>query len=78
MSFTDIFYLELWWPFCSAEQKQLCNFGIGYHEEQFCEIILNLYLWFRRCPLKDFLSEALAASMFSVAEPFTQFWQRTL
>ena len=48
MSFKDIFYLELWWPFCSAEPNHLCNFGRGYHEEQFCEIILNLDRWFKR------------------------------
>ena len=39
-------------------------------KKQFCEIILNLDLWFRRrCCLKDFLSGALAALMFSEAEP---------
>ena len=43
-------------------------------EEQFCEIILNLDHWFRRCHLKDFLSRALAALMFGGAEPFMQFW----
>ena len=26
----------------------LCNFGRRHHEEQFCEIILILYRWFRR------------------------------
>ena len=41
----------------------LCNFGRGYYERQFCEIILNLGLWFRRrSRLKEFLSGALAAS----------------
>ena len=30
MSFKDISYLELWWPFCSAEQNHLSNFGRGY------------------------------------------------
>ena len=25
----------------------MCNFGRGYQEEQFCEIILNLDQWFR-------------------------------
>ena len=49
------------------------QFGRGYHEEQFCEIILNLDQWFGRWRLKDFLSRALAAVMFSVAEPFTGF-----
>ena len=52
--FKDISYLELWQPFCSAERNHLCNFGRGYHEEQFCEIILNLNLR-RRCILKIFL-----------------------
>ena len=42
MLFKDISYLELWQPFCSAEQNHLCNFGRRYYEEQFCEIILNL------------------------------------
>ena len=40
----------------------MCNFGRGYYEEQFCEIILNFGKWFRRCHLKDFLSGVLAAS----------------
>ena len=32
------------------------NFGKGYQEEQFCEIILNFGQWFRRrCCLKVFL-----------------------
>ena len=55
--FKDITYLELWQPFCSAEQNHLCNFGRGYHEEQFCENILNfLDQWFwRRSVLKIFL-----------------------
>ena len=42
MLFKYISYLELWQPFCSVERNQLCNFGRGYYEEQFCEIILNL------------------------------------
>ena len=56
MPFKDISDLEPWRPFCSAEQNHLCNFGRGYQEEQFCEIILNLDQWFRRCHLKYFLS----------------------
>ena len=53
----------------------MCNFVRGHHEEQFCEIILNLDQRFRRrCRLKDFLSRALVAIVFSVAEPFMQFW----
>ena len=79
MSFKDISNLELWRPFCSAEQKHLCNFGRGHYEEQFCQFISNLGQWFRRrCRLKDFLSGALAAVVFSGAEPFTQFWKKTL
>ena len=35
--------------------------------------ILNLDQWFRRCCLKTFL-RALAAPLFSGAEPFVQFW----
>ena len=42
ISFKDIYHLELLRPFCSAEQNHLCNFGRGYQEEPFCEIILNL------------------------------------
>ena len=52
LSFKDISYLELWQPLssvnCSAEHNNLCSFGRGYYEEQFCEIILNLGQWFRR------------------------------
>ena len=29
MSLKDISYLELWWPFCSAERNHLCNFVEG-------------------------------------------------
>ena len=49
--FNNISYLELWQPFCSAEWNHLCNFGRGYHEEQFCKIISNLDQCFRRCHL---------------------------
>ena len=71
MPFKGIAYLELSQPFCSAERNHLCNFGRGFQEEQFCEIILNLGQWFRRrCCLKDFLFGALAALLLSGAEPF--------
>ena len=76
MLFKDISYLELWLLFCSAEWNHLPDFGRGHNEEQFCEIILNLGQWFRRCCLKDFLSGALAALLFSGAEPFMQFLKR--
>ena len=60
--------------FCLAEQNHLFNFSRGHYEEQFCEIILNLGQWFRRrCRLKDFLSRALAALLFSGAKPVMQF-----
>ena len=62
MSYKDISYLELWWPFCSAGQNHLCNFDVGYQEQQFCGITINLNQLFRRCHLKVFfLSGALAA-----------------
>ena len=65
MSFKDTSYLELWLPFCSVEQNYLCNFGRGYQEEQFCDIILNLDQWFTRCRLKKFL-------IWSSGGPFVQ------
>ena len=53
MLFKDISYLELWRPFYSAEQNNVCNFGRGHYEEQFCKIILNLDQWYRsKCFLK--------------------------
>ena len=51
----------------------MCNFGRGYQEEEFCEFTLNFGYWFRSCRLKDFLSGALAALLFSGAKPFMQF-----
>ena len=47
----------------------MCNFGRGYQEEQFCEIILNSGQWLRRSRfLKDSLSGALATLLFSRVE----------
>ena len=60
MSFKDDYYIELWQLLCSVVWNHLCNSGRGYCEEQFCEIILTLGQWFRRCLLKDFLSGARA------------------
>ena len=58
----------------SGAKTCLQYFGRGYQEELFCEIILKLDQWFRRrCLLKDFLSGALAALLFSGAEQFNQF-----
>ena len=66
MSFKHISYLELWQLLCSADPNHLCIVGRRYHEEQFCEIILNLDQWFRRkCRLKIFLIWYLAALLFS-------------
>ena len=72
MPLKGISYLELWQPFCSVERNHLCNFGRGYYEKQFGEIILNSGQWFR-CRLKDFLPGALAAILFGGVEPFMQF-----
>ena len=64
MSFKDISHLELWWPLCSWDRNHLYSFGRRNHEEQFCEIILNLDQWFwRKCHLKVFL-------MWSSGSPF--------
>ena len=66
MLFKDISYLELWQPLCSVDWNHLCNFGRRYHEEQSCEIILNLDHWLKRkfC-LKVFL-------IWSSGSPFVQ------
>ena len=49
------------------------QFGRGHYKELFCEFISNLGQWIRsRCRLKEFLSGALAALLFSGAEPFVQ------
>ena len=50
------------------------NFGIRHHEEQFCEIILASGSG--DVLLKDFLSGALAAHLFSGTEPFMLFCKR--
>ena len=43
-------------PLFSGPEPFVCNIGRSYHEEQFCEIILNMNKWFRRnCRLKVFL-----------------------
>ena len=69
-----ISYLNIRKPFSSVECNQLCNFGRGYYEEQFCEIILNSGQWYTsRCCSNDFLSGALAILLFGGAEPFMQF-----
>ena len=75
ITFERFFYLELWQPSCSVEQNHLCNFCKEQCEEQFCEFILYLDLWFRgRCRFNQFLSRALAVPLFRGGEPFVQFW----
>ena len=47
------------------QQNHLCNFGRSHHEEEFCEIILNLDEWFReRCCSKIFLICSSGAPLF--------------
>ena len=65
MSLKDMSYLALWQPLCSVELNHLCNFGRRHHEKQFCEIVLNLDQWFKRCRLKIFL-------ILSFGGPFVQ------
>ena len=74
MSFKGISYIQLWQLFCSAEWNHLCNYGRGYYEKQFCEIILNLGQWFRgRCRLNFFFSGTLVADLFGGAKSFSNF-----
>ena len=54
MPFKD-FFLKLWWPFCSAEQNQLCNLVEGIIRNNSAKCFLNLDQWFKRCRLKIFL-----------------------
>ena len=71
MSCKDIACLELWRPFCSAEQNHLRNFNMGYYEVQFCKIVSNLDQWFRRrCLIKKFL-------IWSSGGPFVQ-WSKNI
>ena len=73
--FKDISFLELWQLFCLVERNHLCNFGRGHHEEQFCEIILNLDTLFRRCGLETFRIKSFGGPIaFSGVEPFVQIW----
>ena len=54
--------------------EPLGNFGKGAWEEHFCEIVLKSGYWPGRSRLKVFLFLALAAILFSGAEPLRQFW----
>ena len=77
MSLKDISYLELWQPLRSVEWNHLCNFDRMHHNEQFCEIILNLDQWFRkRFRFKIFLIWSSGDPYFSGAEPFLQSGRR--
>ena len=60
-------------PFCSAECNHLCNFGRGYYEEQFCEIILNLGQWFMSTFSLKILIWSSGGPLFGGARPFMQF-----
>ena len=46
--FNNISYLELYQPLYLMESNYLCQFDRSHHEEEFCEIIVNLKYWFRR------------------------------
>ena len=72
MLFKDTSYLELWQPFCLAEQNHLCNFGRTHHGEHFCEITLNLD---QEMLLKNISYLEL---WFSRTDPFVQFWYKAL
>ena len=52
----------------------MCYFGREHYEERFCDIILKLDRWVRRCHLKIVLFLALGAILFSGVEQFVQFW----
>ena len=70
MLFKEVLYLELWRPFCLAEQNHLCNIGREHHEEQFNEVILNLDQWFRRrCSLKTFLTKSSSGTYLQTSGP---------
>ena len=70
-----ISYLELWWPFCSADRNHLCNFGRGHYEEHFCEIIFNLNQWFKgKWRYKKFFDLELWWPLNGGVDLFVQFW----
>ena len=43
-----LFYLQLWWPSCVAEQNHLGNLCCRYYEEHFCVFCIWTSAWFRR------------------------------
>ena len=43
MSFKDISYIKLLWPFCSAEQKTICaNLVKGFMRKIYVKLFFNL------------------------------------
>ena len=61
------------------EQNHFCNFCRGHFEEQFFEFISNLGQWLRRrYHFKESFSGALAALLFSKAEPLMQFLKESI
>ena len=74
MSFHDISCLEPWQLVCSMGWNNLCNFCRERHEKQFCEIILNLDQWLRRCHLRTRFILSSCGQLFSGPEPFVEFW----
>ena len=59
------------------ELNHLDYFDRGYHEAQFCEIVLNLDKWFRRkCRLKTFHIRSSGGPLFSGMDPFLQYGRR--
>ena len=69
MSFEEISYVKLWWPFCLAEQNHLCSFGLGHYEEYF-----ELGPVVQEMSFKDILSRAMASILFCVAKAFVYLW----
>ena len=64
--------MYIWWPFFSAEQNHLGNFGRGLYKEHLGEITLNFGHQFRRCCLKITLFLALVAILFGGVEPLVK------
>ena len=73
MSFKNIFIWSSAGPFVQ-QSRTICAIMVeGIKKNNSVNLFLILGQWFRRCHLKCFLSGALAALMFSGAEPFMQF-----
>ena len=49
MSFKTFLIFSSGGHFIQPSKNGLCNLSRGYYEKHFCEIILNLDQWFRRC-----------------------------